>query len=291
MRDMRFVFPLLAGLILWMTFRAQAEQKVYDGVRYQLYRIDPAKEKLEIFWRDESGKPFNTFKNLEKHLNKQGKRLRFAMNAGIYEPDWIPSGLHIEDGKQLVELNTNPPPPKEPGKFTPNFYLKPNGVFFIDEEGPSVLATQLYQTSGKKPRLATQSGPLLLHRGRIHPIFEADSTSRLIRNGVGVDDKGRIVLVTTERSSRGQINFHGFASLFLSLDCQNALYLDGDISQVYIRGESEEIPNTSAFAAILAVTEPLPGSGLGFIMMFAALALVYPAYSVLTYDQRERLRE
>jgi uncharacterized protein YigE (DUF2233 family) len=99
---------------------------------------------------------------------------------------------------------------------------------------------------------------LLLAAGRIHPAFRAESTSRLIRNGVGIDRSGHLRFVATERSDAGRINLHGFARLFRGLGCADALYLDGDISEFYLRADQPEIQATTAFAAILAVTEPIP---------------------------------
>jgi len=259
--ELRIDKVFLAGLLLSLALlvpSTQAETREFKGVTYRLHYVDLSEQTLEIFLNDAAGNPYNTFRNLEADLNKQGKRLQFAMNAGIYEPGWIPSGLHIEGGKTILPLNRNPPPPKQPGQYTPNFYLQPNGVFFIDDQGAGVLETEAYAKSDRKPRLATQSGPLLLQKGKIHPAFNEPSTSRLIRNGVGVDSKGRIVLVATDRSAAGQINLYNFASLFLSLDCQDALYLDGDISEFYLRSTDPVIQNTTAFAAILAITEPLP---------------------------------
>ncbi len=240
-----------------MPGRTEAQIQEFEGIRHRVYRIDPAREKLEVFWKDSNGQPFTTFKKLQTHLATQGKQLRFATNAGIYEPGFIPTGLHIENGKTLVPLNRQPGPKLQPGQYTPNFYLKPNGVFFIDDLGPAVIETEKFAVSGRNPNLAVQSGPLLLAEGQVHPIFGPTSTSRLLRNGVGVDREGNIVFVSTERSERGRVNLHTFARLFLSLDCPNALYLDGDISEFYRRTENPEVQATTSFGAIFAVTEPL----------------------------------
>ncbi|MFT5467686.1 MAG: hypothetical protein ACI8UO_002793 [Verrucomicrobiales bacterium] len=243
-----------AGFLILMNPIARAEDpfKEFEGVRYRLYRIDPAEEKLQVVWRNEEGKPFNTFRKLESALNEDGKQIRFAMNAGIYEPGFVPTGLHIQSGETLNKLDRQPPPRTNP---TPNFWLKPNGVFFIDENGPAVLETEEFAAAGLTPQLAVQSGPLLLREGRIHPAFNDGSPNRLLRNGVGVDSEGNIVFIATERSEKGQINLYTFSELFLSLDCKNALYLDGDISEIFVRGEDAEIPPTTAFAAMLVVIE------------------------------------
>ncbi len=229
----------------------RAEETEFRGARFIVHRIDPTKEKLELFWRDDKGQPYNTFEKLEATLKSQGKRLKFAVNAGIYAPGFLPEGLHVENGKQLRPLNLK----NAPG----NFFLKPNGVFFILKNGtPGILESSRFKRSRPAVQLAVQSGPLLLDRGRVHPKFNEPSTNLLLRNGVGVDAKGRIVFACSDRSERGtvgRINLYGFAMLFKALGCENALFLDGDISEIYIRGETGPLQRTSAFAAIFAITE------------------------------------
>ena len=255
------VLFLLASAVA--TGAAFAETIEFRGAKFYLYRFDPKVEKLELFLPGQTAQRSPTFAQLEKDLNAEGRRLKVAMNAGIYEPGFRPSGLHISEGKVVVPLNTNGPPPKQsPNDSTPNFFLLPNGVFFIREDGTAaVMSTSFYAQANETPRLATQSGPLLLANGQIHPVFNEPSKNRLLRNGVGVDSLGRVVLVSSVREPResGLINFWGFAALFRDqLDCQSALYLDGDISRLYIRGETDDVvPQSNFFAGILAITEPI----------------------------------
>jgi uncharacterized protein YigE (DUF2233 family) len=47
---------------------------------------------------------------------------------------------------------------------------------------------------------------------------------------------------------------YGFAELFRDkLGCPSALYLDGDISHIYIRDVTGELPDTNWFSGILAI--------------------------------------
>ncbi|MEK1891489.1 MAG: phosphodiester glycosidase family protein [Phyllobacterium sp.] len=146
--------------------------------------------------------------------------LVLAMNAGMYEPDMTPVGRYVEDGRTIAPLNTR--------DGEGNFYMKPNGVFFIRLDGtPGVLPTEAYANSATDVRMATQSGPMLVIDGKVHPRFEPNGTSRFIRNGVGVRDANTIVLaISTEPVSLGR-----FARLFRDeLACANALFFDGMIS-------------------------------------------------------------
>jgi uncharacterized protein YigE (DUF2233 family) len=111
--------------------------------------------------------------------------------------------------------------------------MKPNGVFLLSYSGnPLILPSEDYfKIDNKKIKLATQSGPLLVHNGEIHPNFNEGSASKFIRNGIGVIDKDTVVFAI----SNEPVNFYDFALLFKSrLNCQSALYLDGGISKMYL---------------------------------------------------------
>ena len=192
------------------------------GKRYTVCRVDVRRERLQLFLQDDTAQPFRHFDPLAVWLAARGRTLGFAMNAGMYHPGFAPVGLFVSDGTQLAALNT------DAGKG--NFFLKPNGVFFVSAEGAGVLETSAFANLGKPVRLATQSGPLLLRQGAIHPAFIPDSNSRLIRNGVGVTAPGIAVFAISE----DPVNFYEFAVFFRDvLGCPDALYLDGNISSLY----------------------------------------------------------
>jgi uncharacterized protein YigE (DUF2233 family) len=177
--------------------------------------------RLELFLRDETGRTFNRFDRLAAWLAGRNQQLRFAMNAGMYNPDFTPVGLLVEDGREISPLNV--------AGGTGNFFLKPNGVFFVSSSGPRIVETAEYPALAHGVRLATQSGPLLLRNGVVNPAFDAASTSRLIRNGVGIS-KDAILFVISEQP----INFYELALYFRDeLQCRDALYLDGVVSSLY----------------------------------------------------------
>jgi uncharacterized protein YigE (DUF2233 family) len=92
-----------------------------------------------MFWRREDGKPYRTFGALAADLEAKGKSLRFAMNGGMYKDDFRPVGLYIENGRELTPANTvtRTGAPSQ----IPNFYKKPNGVFYIGERKAGVVET------------------------------------------------------------------------------------------------------------------------------------------------------
>ncbi|MBL8917336.1 MAG: phosphodiester glycosidase family protein [Myxococcaceae bacterium] len=179
----------------------------------------------------------------------QGRKLSevdgaLRTNAGIFEPDFTPTGLLVRDGLTVRPLN------RAAGEG--NFFLRPNGVFQLDARGARVLETSEY--TGEGVTLATQSGPLLLHRGAVHPAFKPSSANRVIRSGVGVRDARTVVFVI----SRDLVTLYDFAVLFRDqLGCPDALYLDGIISGQWTEG-LELDADTGPFAGILTATARSP---------------------------------
>ena len=246
-------------LLLSLNTSAEAETVEHAGTAFHIYRVGED-ENVELHLAEKNGEP-NTFPKLETRLKTQGRRLKFAINSGIFEGNFLPSGLHIAEGKTITRLNLDDFVKRSEGEFTPNFFLKPNGVFIIrPDRTAAIFESHHYATLEEQPILATQSGPLLVRDGTIHPILTADSTSRRYRNGVGIGKNGEIIFVCSVLDRElGMSNLYHFAELFRDrLDCRNALYLDGDISYVYIRNETGPIRETNWFAGIIAITEPVP---------------------------------
>ena len=216
------------------------------GGSYAVCSFDPAAATIRLYEKDAAGKPYGSFSALEEALKAQNLSLRFAMNGGMYEEDLSPVGLYIENGLQQKPLNTN--------RGWGNFHLLPNGVFFLDKGHAGVMETKAFAAAGLKPEFATQSGPMLVIGGRLHPAFLRDATSLKIRNGVGVAADGQAVFAISEVPVR----FHDFATLFRDvLDCPNALFLDGSISSLDLP-EWQRRDSLFPMGPIIAVTEPMP---------------------------------
>ncbi|MEL6257772.1 MAG: phosphodiester glycosidase family protein [Pseudomonadota bacterium] len=182
-----------------------------------------AKADLRLFLRDDAGEPHGEFRSVDDALAEEGRRLAFAMNAGMYHQDRAPVGLYIEAGEKAASLNTK----DGPG----NFHLMPNGVFFIADGTAAVLESNAFVTADPDVDYATQSGPMLVVDGTIHPKFNPDSSSYKRRNGVGVSTDGETVYFVI---SDQLVTFHRFARLFRDeLGCDNALFLDGAISRLH----------------------------------------------------------
>lgn len=248
---------LFALVLLLLLIALRAETIEHAGTTYWVHRVDPTVVAIELHLAPEAGKP-NTFPQLEARLASRGRRLLFAMNAGIFEPNFLPTGLHIADGKTIVPLNLDDYQKRHTDEPTPNFFLKPNGVFYLrSDRSPAIVESRKFATLGEKPILATQSGPLLVEAGKIHPVLQPESTSRRTRNGVGVTEAGEVIFVcSVSDRTKGLSNLYRFAELFRDrLACPNALYLDGDISHIHLHGITGPLEETNWFAGLFAITD------------------------------------
>jgi uncharacterized protein YigE (DUF2233 family) len=197
----------------------------HEGESYIVCQVDLRTHRLDLFWKDRSGAPFGSIPALSRQLQAEGQRPLFLMNAGMYHPELDPVGLYVQDGRQFVGASTR----NGPG----NFHLKPNGVFYVAGGKAGVLETGQFLRRGIRPELATQSGPMLVINGRLHPRFSEDGVSRKLRNGVGVRDGDTVFFAISE----GAVTFTEFAKLFRDrLQTPNALFLDGSVSSLSAPG-------------------------------------------------------
>jgi uncharacterized protein YigE (DUF2233 family) len=191
-----------------------------DNISYDVIKVDHLQQ-LRLFLKDpKNARYYQKFAHIQKML-PTCEQLSFAMNAGMYHPDFQPVGLYVEEGKEIVELN-------EAQGFG-NFFMQPNGVLAWNDKYAVIKTTTDYKSMRFKPRFATQSGPMLVYKGQVNSQFLADSNSLKIRNGVGVRNNQLYFVISQQR-----VNFYQFAQFFKqNLKIDNALYLDGSISSLY----------------------------------------------------------
>lgn len=219
---------LFAALALIVPRVALAEDPCrtqdFEGVPFTVCEAQAGQD-VRLWLSDASGALIGTPERLQAQL-PAGERLVFAMNAGMYAPDRRPVGLYVENGAELHGLVTA----EGPG----NFGLLPNGVFCVTDRF-AVIETRAFAAAPPDCRFATQSGPMLVIEGALHPKFVPESDSTYIRNGVGVSaDGGTAWFVISDRP----VTFHHFARFFRDvLGAPNALYLDGSVSRLIVPGE------------------------------------------------------
>lgn len=227
---------LLAAALLWpavlwpavlwpAALRADCTGLDHEGRGYAVCRFDPATTDLRLFRLSPDGGVLGSFARVDAMLAAEGKALAFAMNGGMYHADRAPVGLYVEDGREQAAAVAS----AGPG----NFGLLPNGVLCLSDATAAVIETRTFLADPPACRHATQSGPMLVIDGKLHPRFLPDSDSRFVRNGVGVRADGQIVFAISDRP----VTFHEFGRLFRDvLDTPNALYLDGKVSKLYAPG-------------------------------------------------------
>ncbi|NJC06265.1 uncharacterized protein YigE (DUF2233 family) [Sphingomonas kaistensis] len=194
---------------------------LFEGQRFTICR-DPG-ARLELALDDPRGRPLRSFVALEQVLGPRAAKVRFAMNAGMFDEEGRPIGLAISERLEARGINRR----TDGGG---NFHLQPNGVFLVRDDGTAAVVATPYFRPSAAIRLATQSGPMLVIDGRLNPRFDADGRSRHVRNGVGVDPDGVPVFAISD----APVSFGRFARLFAGpLECRNALYLDGAVSSLW----------------------------------------------------------
>jgi uncharacterized protein YigE (DUF2233 family) len=252
------VWRALAGILLllgWLFAWPASAQTInpcgsvsYDAANYIVCSFDTRKDDIKLFWKGADDKAYGGFSRLATALSTRGRALRFAMNAGMFEEDLSPVGLYVEDGhlRHRADLREGPS----------NFHLKPNGVFYVSDSGAGVAETSHFLAAGLKTRFATQSGPMLVLDGRIHPKISPTGASAKIRNGVGVREGSLVVFAISEEP----VTFHAFAELFRDrLNCPNALYLDGSVSSLYAPNLNRRDDPARPIGPIVGVTAPAGG--------------------------------
>ena len=239
---MRWAF---AVLLFWAAPAAAVtcEDVDYLGKSYTTCTVDVATENLRLFHKDAEGAVIGSFGGI---ANLPGvESLAFAMNAGMYHDDRSPVGHYVEDGVETMRVIPN----AGPG----NFGLLPNGVFCINDDSAQVYETLDYLARAPACRDATQSGPMLVIDGALHPRFLVDSTSEFIRNGVGTSADGRTAVFVI--SNEG-VTFHAFGSFFRDyLNLPNALFFDGKVSRLYARAQGRSDFGFQSLGPMVAVTE------------------------------------
>jgi uncharacterized protein YigE (DUF2233 family) len=234
-RSLVFIFAILLSLCSLAPAHASCRNLVVSDSSYSICDVDVQKDHIGLYNLNSDGQAYGGFANLIADLTAESKQLTFAMNAGMFDQNLKAIGYYVEDGKLIKKLNRR--------GGSGNFHLKPNGVFYVKGQQSGVMETDAFAKSGIKPDLASQSGPMLVINGAVHPKISANGTSRKIRNGVGMKDDHTLVFVI----SNGPVTFYEFAVLFRDgLACDNALFLDGSISALY----SQELGRQDGFLPI-----------------------------------------
>ena len=191
---------LIVALSLLFTGFEHSHDFITD--KFIAIEVDPKIQNLEFYWKNDNGQIIKNFNNLKTIVEGKGEQLLFAMNGGMFKKDYSPQGLFIQNFEIKSSLDTL--------NGNGNFYLKPNGIFFITKDNKPYICNTAQYTANTDVKFATQSGPMLIIDGKIHEAFQQNSKNLNIRNGVGILPDNKVVFAM----SKQEINFYDFAKFF-----------------------------------------------------------------------------
>jgi uncharacterized protein YigE (DUF2233 family) len=220
----------------------------FEGDDFKVCRYAAGVDEIRLEWRGRTG-PLGSLAALQSWLGTDASRVAFAMNAGMYDPTQRPVGLFVEKG-QLAQ-------PLDRRAGSGNFFLLPNGVFWVDGKGgPHIDETSVFAARDVHPLWATQSGPLLINSGALHASIAENGTSLAVRNGVGVRGREALFII-----SDVPVSFGRFARFLRDgLGCQDALYFDGVVSSLWVPalGRRDERTGLGTFVVVMHAKKTNP---------------------------------
>ena len=224
--------------------------RMFEESRFTVCQVKGGR--VEIYTSAAGGAPYRSFTSLETGLGKRAGDVAFAMNAGMFDEQGRAIGLLIEDRKQLHAINRR--------KGGGNFHLLPNGVFLVRESGKAEVVTTADFKPSADIAYATQSGPMLVIDGKLHPSFDTDGQSRYTRNAVGIAPDGTPIFVIAD----DPVSFGKLARLFRDpLHASNALYFDGAVSSLWdpVDGRRDTHSELGPMVIVFKASESAPGRG------------------------------
>lgn len=226
------------------TVASACRQVTFDEAVFTHCTADPAKHRIAVDLGPDGGAPYRSLANLAAARPADGPPVAFAVNGGMFDDDGKPIGYYVEGGNRLKELNRN--------AGSGNFHMAPNGVFFGSEGKWQVRTSDdFFSNVGDRPQFGTQSGPMLLIEGKLHPEITDNGPSRTRRNAVGVDGAGKAHFVISE----GPVSFGVLARFYRDeLKVANALYLDGSVSSLWDPA-GERLDARAPLGPLIVVTE------------------------------------
>ncbi|HUD29841.1 MAG TPA: phosphodiester glycosidase family protein [Novosphingobium sp.] len=201
---------------------------MFEGASFTHCTAIPGRHAIHTVLGPKGGAPYRSLSQLAVDRPAKSHEVAFAMNGGMFDAAGYPIGYYVEEGKKRHALNTN--------EGWGNFHLLPNGVFYGDASGHWQVRTaeDFRKSVTDRPDFGTQSGPMLVIDGKLHPKIDAGSDEKSkslkVRNGVGVDARGRAHFVISDEP----VSFGKLARYFRDgLKCPNALFLDGSVSSLW----------------------------------------------------------
>jgi uncharacterized protein YigE (DUF2233 family) len=239
---------LVIGIIFTITSNLVYKEYFPGPAKIVSIKVNPDSVNISFYLKT-NGEHIKNIGKLKTVLETQNSKLIFATNGGMFDKQLNPIGLFIENGELIKPLNTKVLKQEEKGTI-PNFYLEPNGVFYITNDNKAGVCNTKEYPKVSNVKFATQSGPMLVIDGEINKVFDSNSRHYYIRNGVGILPNNELVFAI----STNKVSFYDFARHFKEQGCSNALFLDGYVSKAFIPKEGIE-QMCGELGVLIGVTE------------------------------------
>ena len=116
-----FVLPRMSGS------DAACAVHEFESSRFIVCTYDARRQNMRLYSRAAAGGYLRGFEAVQRELGPEARRVRFAVNGGMFNDSGAPIGLYVQDGDEQKSISLT----DGPG----NFHLKPNGVFWQDAGG------------------------------------------------------------------------------------------------------------------------------------------------------------
>jgi uncharacterized protein YigE (DUF2233 family) len=248
MKKKSLIVSLIIATILIIAFGLLYKEYFPGPAKIASIKVNPDSVTISFYWK-KNGENIKNISKLKTILEKQNSKLIFATNGGMFDKKLNPIGLFVENGHLINPLNKKVIKSNKK-EALPNFYLEPNGVFYItNDEKASICKTTAYPNVANV-KFATQSGPMLVVDGEINKLFDPNSKNFNVRNGVGILPNNELVFAI----STNKVSFYDFARFFKEQGCSNALFLDGYVSKAYIPKQGIE-QTDGELGVLIGITE------------------------------------
>jgi|GEM_PF-6321246 len=210
-----FILAFFSAFCIFIILTTSEFHKTRSAPFY--LRLDPASTLIRIY--SHSIDDISTLKQAHSFVAVSGLKVLAVCNGGIFDENFQPLGLLVQNGQVCHELN------QDIGNG--NFFLAPNGVFFIRGKTPEIMPTSKYAKLRISPDWAIQSGPLLVVDAKVNNLLPNNPKSKYTRNGIGVDENNNVILLFAP----DPVSLYDFAVYARdTAKARHALYLDGAVS-------------------------------------------------------------
>ena len=189
--------------------------------RHRLHRLQlrlRQTDDVRMFWGNGEGEPYHRSPRWRRLWCGQGLTLNFAINGGMYGDDFCPIGLYVENGQEAHRRQH-----QDVTGTRPIFTRSRTASFIWRGQGGCGDDRRVCRSRRPTREFATQSGPMLVIDGKIHPASSKARLTQEPRRGRRQQPDGGAL-----RHHGGRVSFDHFARFFRDgLGCENALFLDG----------------------------------------------------------------